>query len=91
MPALADVGAMGALADGMQIERARQALEVVVVFAYGGARLEPVRLGSLGFAEGLDLHQVHHDFIVAAGPTLDISREKSTNYLVFAGDRMAVN
>ena len=52
VPALADVGAVGALADGVQVERAGQALEVVVVFAHGGARLEPLRLGGGCAAQG---------------------------------------
>ena len=45
VPALADVGAVGALADGVELERAGQVLEGVVVFAHGGAGLEPLGLG----------------------------------------------
>ena len=48
VPALADVGAVGALADGVQAKRAGQALEVVVVLAHRGAGLEPLRLGHGG-------------------------------------------
>ena len=59
VPALADVGAVGAFAHGVQPERAGQALEVVVVLAHGGARLEPLRLGGGGLARRLDLHQFH--------------------------------
>ena len=45
VPALADVGALGALAHGVQAERTGQPLEVVVVLAHGGAGFEPLRLG----------------------------------------------
>jgi len=46
MPALADVGAVGAFADGVKGERAGETLEVVVVLAHGSAGLEPLGLGS---------------------------------------------
>ena len=39
MPAFADVGALGAFADGVETEGAGEALEGVVVFAYGSAGL----------------------------------------------------
>ena len=50
LPALADVGAMRAFAHGVQTEGAREALEVMVVFAHGRARFEPLRFGRGGFA-----------------------------------------
>jgi len=55
VPALADVGAVGAFAHGVEIERARQALEVVVILAHGGAGLEPVGLGRGDPGGGRDL------------------------------------
>ena len=65
VPALADVGALGAFADGMERERAGEALEIVVVFAHGSAGAEPLRLGSGRAAGGLDLDEVDHSLIVA--------------------------
>ena len=62
VPALADVGAVGAFADGVQAERAGQALEVVVVLAHGGAGLEPLRLGGGRWRAGADLDEFHLDF-----------------------------
>ena len=64
VPALADVGAVGAFAHGVQVEGARQPLEVVVVFAHRRAGLEPLGLGRGGRAEWRNLHQFHL-FIVA--------------------------
>ncbi len=46
VPALADVGAVGAFADGMQVHGPAQLLERVVVFSHRGARLEPLGLGA---------------------------------------------
>jgi len=65
VPALANVGAMGAFAHGVQGERAGQALEVVVVLADGSTGLEPLRFGSGNAAQRLDLHEFHDVFIVA--------------------------
>ena len=59
MPALADVRALGAFADSVKTERTGEALQGVIVFAYGGAGLEPVGLGSGDAARGLDLDEVH--------------------------------
>jgi len=69
MPAFADVGALGALADGVQAEGTGQSLEVVVVFADRGAGLEPLRLGSRGLAGDGDLDQFHTILIVAGAET----------------------
>ena len=63
VPALADVGAMSALADGVEAERAGEALEVVVVFAHGGAGLEPLGLGGGRAAQRRDLDQFHLDLL----------------------------
>ena len=65
VPALADVGAVGALADGVQVEGTGQALEVVVVFADGGAGLQPLGLGRGNAGCGGDLDQFHAAVIVA--------------------------
>jgi len=57
VPALADVGAVGGLADGVEVEVASQLLKVVKGLAHGRARLEPGGLGG-GFAWGkVDLDQ----------------------------------
>jgi hypothetical protein len=66
VPALANIGAMSALADGMEIERAGQALEIVVILANGRACPEPFRLGSRNAPHRLNLNEFHHDSIVAA-------------------------
>ena len=44
VPALADIGAVRRLANRMQVQLARQRLQVVIVLAHGRARLQPVRL-----------------------------------------------
>ncbi len=62
VPALADVGAVGAFANGMQIEGARQPLEVVVVLAHRCARFQPLGLGRRSLASRLNLYQFHHAF-----------------------------
>jgi len=72
VPALADVGALGAFADGVEIEGAGEALEGVKVFADGGAGLEPLGLGGGGFAGGGDLDEILHGFIVAGGRNLRV-------------------
>ncbi len=55
VPALADVGAMRGLADGVQIQIAGQLLEIVVILADGGTGLEPVRLGDGTLGSEVDL------------------------------------
>ena len=50
VPALADVGALRGFADGVEVERAGQLFEVVVVVAHGRAGSEPLRLGEQGGA-----------------------------------------
>ena len=64
LPALADIGAAGALTDGVEIERAGQPLERVVVFAGRRARPEPRGLGCWSLAGKRDLHQFCHTLIV---------------------------
>jgi hypothetical protein len=66
VPALADVGAVRALADGIQLQRAGQPLQAVVVLAHRRARLEPLGLGRRSRAGWGNLHQFHHVFIVLA-------------------------
>ena len=57
VPALADVGALGGLADGVEVEVAGEFFEVVEGFADGGAGLEPLGLFG-GFARAqVDLHE----------------------------------
>ncbi len=63
LPALADVGALRALADGVQAERAGEPLQVVVVLAHWSARLQPLRLGSGRSTCGFNLHQIHQDLL----------------------------
>ena len=65
VPALADIGAMGAFAHGMQAERARQPLQAVIVFASWRAGLQPLRFGGRHAARGLNLNEFHHNLIVA--------------------------
>ena len=65
VPAFADVGAVSTLANGVERERAGQALERVEVFAHGSAYAQPLRLGSGDAAQGLDLNEFHHGSIVA--------------------------
>src|SRR5271157_5667157 len=57
VPALADVGAMRRLADGVQLQLTRQGLQVVIVLAHGCARLQPVRLGRSTERSYIDLDQ----------------------------------
>src|SRR5579859_7206098 len=47
IPAFSDIGTLRRLADGMQIEAARQLLELVIVLAHRGTSFEPagLRLG----------------------------------------------
>ena len=79
VPALANIRALRALTDCMQIERAGQLLEAVVVLAERGAGLEPVRFGRGRSAHRLNLYQIlawvvltcfcdefQHSFIVEA-------------------------
>jgi len=73
VPALADVGAVSALANGVELERAGQLLEGVVVFADRGACLEPLGLGGGSLADGGDLHQFGHGFIVAGRRAVDVA------------------
>ena len=67
MPALADVGALRALAHSVEAEGAGETLELMEVFADGRAGLQPLRLGSRGFAGGLDLDEFHLSLIVSGG------------------------
>ncbi len=60
VPALADVGAVSALANSVEVERAGEALEVVEVLAAGGAGLEPLGLGGGSCAGGGDLDEIKH-------------------------------
>ena len=61
-PALAEVGATGLFADGMQVEIAKRLLELRVALAAGGPDLEPRRLGReagaglAGFVTGSPSH-----------------------------------
>src|SRR5208283_663990 len=57
VPALPDVGAVRRLADGVQLQLARQGLQVVIVLAHGRARLQPLRFGSRTVRSGLDLDE----------------------------------
>ncbi len=57
VPALADVGAVGALANGVQVELAGQLLQVVEGLAHGRAGFQPLRFRH-GFTWGkVDLDQ----------------------------------
>ncbi len=58
MPALADVGAVGAFADRVQVERAREPLELVEVFAHGRTGLQPLGLGRRRAAQRGNLHKL---------------------------------
>ena len=58
VPALADVGTMRRLADGVQLQVARQGLEIVIVLAHGRARLQPFRFGRRTARANLDLDQL---------------------------------
>jgi hypothetical protein len=58
VPALADVGAVRGLADGMQVEIAGQLLEVVIIVAHRRARLQPVGLGDRLARGKVDLDEV---------------------------------
>ena len=58
VPALADVGALGALADGVEVEVAGELLEVMEGFAAGGAGLEPLGLAHGGAGREIDLDEV---------------------------------
>src|SRR5208282_2617344 len=57
IPALADVGALRRLADGVQTESARQLLQVVKVVAHGSFRSQPVGLGHASGRSEVDLNQ----------------------------------
>ena len=57
VPALADVGALGGFADGVEVEGAGQLLEVVVVFAHGRAGVEPLGLGERAARGEVDLDE----------------------------------
>ena len=65
MPALADIGAVGAFADGIELEGAGELLEGMVVLADRRTSLEPCGLGRGCCAGGGDLDQFSHIFIVA--------------------------
>jgi len=72
VPAFADVGAVRALADRIELERAGELFERVIVFAHRRAGLEPLRLGGGSCAGGGDLYQRCHVFIVIAAQVADI-------------------
>src|SRR6516225_5932998 len=57
IPALANVGTVGRFTHRMQVETTRQSLQAVIVLAHGGARLQPLRLGSRLARPNLDLDQ----------------------------------
>ena len=67
VPALADIGALRALADGVQTQRTCQPLQRVVILAHRRACLQPLRLGGRRAANGLNLDEFHHVSIVAVG------------------------
>ncbi len=69
VPALADIGAMRALAYGVQAKRSRQALQVMVVFTHRGAGFEPLRLWSGSGARRRNLDEFHNPLIVPAEDT----------------------
>ena len=58
VPALADVGAMGALADGMEVEVAGELFEGVEIVAGGSLGFEPVRLGRGMARRRADLNEI---------------------------------
>jgi hypothetical protein len=60
VPALADIRAVGGLANGMQVERAGKPLQLVVVFAHGRASFKPSGLGGRTAWVGVDLDEVKH-------------------------------
>ena len=66
-PALADVGAVSGLADGVQIQVAGQLLEIVVVIANRSAGLQPVGLGDGALGREVDLDQVRLDWVWDSG------------------------
>ena len=57
VPALADVGALGALADGVEVEVAGELLEVVEGLAAGRSGLEPLRLADRLARREVDLDE----------------------------------
>jgi hypothetical protein len=69
VPALADVGAVGGLADSVQIELAGQLLQVVEGLAHRRTRLKPLGLGSglawsqVDLDERFGLEQRGHELI----------------------------
>ncbi len=58
VPALADVGAVGALADGVEVEVAGEFLEGVEGLAHGGFGLEPRGFGGGGAGGEVDLDEI---------------------------------
>lgn len=58
VPALADVGAIGAFADGMQVQISRQFFQRVEGLAHGRARFQPGRLGGRAARGQINLHQI---------------------------------
>src|SRR5262249_48338791 len=59
VPALADVGTLRGLAHRMQVERTREPLELVIVVAHGGARLQPGGLGLRTPRRKVDLNEFY--------------------------------
>ena len=77
VPTLSDVGAVGRLANGMQIKVAGQLFEIMVIFPNGSAGLEPVgfRDGTLG--REVDLDQIRLDWVWGGGHEILILAGKS--------------
>jgi len=58
VPALADIGTLGGFADGVQVETARQLLQLMVLLAHGSLGAKPGRLGSACSRNSLDLDKL---------------------------------
>lgn len=74
IPALANVGAMRALADRVQVQIAGQLFQVVIGLAHRRARLQPLRLGGGVPGRKINLDQVssggHSEPSIVAGGAL---------------------
>ena len=57
VPALANVGTVGRLANRVQLQPASQCLQIVIIFAHGRACFQPLRLGSRLARSNIDLNQ----------------------------------
>ena len=62
IPTFTHIWAVGRFAHGMQIQAARQLFQVMIIFAGGGARLQPFGLGCGGLSGGFNLDQIHSAF-----------------------------